>query len=685
MRLPLLRAVFAAAALAATGSPAGAQQPLPAARTSGVARATMDTSCSPCRDFYRFANGAWLDSVAIPADRPTMSAGSELRDRNEAALRRILERTAGRAATERDATLQKLGGFQTSCVDSARADRAGVTPIAAELRRIDGIGSARDLQRVVARLHRLGVDAAFSAFAFPDLDESSRNLGYLYQGGLGLPDRDYYTRTDSASEALRRDYQAHVGRMLRLLGRPGPDAAAARIVRLETALANASLTAVEQRDPHAFFQKRTVADVQRIAPRLDWVAYFSEVGVPSLARSDATLSAAPEKFFRTLDSLVAATPVADWRAYLAWRLADATAPSLSTPFVQESFRLASRLSGAREMRPRWQRCAAAADQWMGEALGQAYVAEEFSPAAKARMVELVDNLKAVMRERIRGNAWMSDSTRAAALRKLDRMVVKVGYPDQWRDYGALTVDARAPYGANVLRAREFEARRQLAKIGQAVDRGEWNMTAPTVNAYHNPPNNEIVFPAGILQSPYFDVNADDAVNYGAIGMVIGHEITHAFDDLGRQFDDRGQLRDWWTAADAKGFTERADVVVNQYNGYVAVDTLRVNGKLTLGENIADLGGLTMAYYAYQRSLEKKPRQTIDGFTPEQRFFLGAAQAWRNKTRPESLQRQVLTDPHSPSMWRVIGPMSNMPEFARAFGCKPGDRMVRADTERAAIW
>jgi len=387
-----------------------------------------------------------------------------------------------------------------------------------------------------------------------------------------------------------------------------------------------------------------------------------------------------------VSAMVRSTPLADWRVYLRWQLAGATAPTLSSGFFNEDFQFQTVLRGVKEPLPRWKRCAAAADDALGEALGKAYVASEFSPAAKAHVVEIVDNLKEALAARIRQLDWMSDSTKAHAFAKLDAIVKKIGYPDNWRGYSTLEARGVWPYAANVLQAREFEQRRQLAKVGRAVDKTEWGMTPPTVNAYYNPSFNEIVFPAGILQPPYFDPAADDAVNYGAIGAVIGHELTHGFDDQGRQFDAQGNLRDWWTAEDARRFTERAQRVVAQFNGYVAVDTFHVNGQLTLGENIADLGGLTIAYYAFEQSLAGKPRpRDIDGFTPEQRFFLAFAQGWRNRMRPETLRLRTLTDPHSPPRWRVNGPTSNMPEFARAFGCKAGDAMLRPDSVRAEVW
>jgi putative endopeptidase len=670
--------------LASLGSLGRAQQ----TQTHGVNRAYMDTTCSACADFYSFANGAWMSSATIPAAYSGVGAQREMIDRNQEALRRVLERAAAGAANEKNATLRKVGAFYATCMDSARAEREGLRPIADELRRIDAVRTREDLRRAIGRLGTLGVTAPFWFGSQADPKASRMAIGILYQDGLGLPDRDYYLKTDPASDSLRREYVAHVARTFQLLGEDSSRARtdADRVMRMETAFADSSMTRVAQRDPNAIYHKLTVRELSALAPALAWPAFFRESGVPALASGEATLNVAQPAFIRAFGAQLAAAPIEDWRAYLRWRLADAAAPTLDRQFFAESFRFSSRLSGAKEPLPRWKRCAAAADQSMGEAVGEAYVASEFSPAAKARVVDMVDNIQAVMRERIAANRWMSDSTKAQARGKLDAILKKIAFPDRWRDYSKLDVQASRPFATNALRANEFEVRRQLAKIGKPVDRAEWGMTPPTVNAYYNPTINEIVFPAGILAPPQFDPAADDAVNYGAIGMVIGHELTHGFDDEGRQYDAAGNLRDWWTAEDTKRFEERAQRVVGQYNSYLAVDTFHVNGKLTLGENIADLGGITIAYYAYQKSLEGKPRPpAVDGFTPEQRLFLGFAQAWRRKFRPETMRLRAQTDPHSPSRWRVNGPLSNMPEFAKAWGCKLGDPMLRGDDVRAEIW
>jgi putative endopeptidase len=662
--------------------------PRAGAAQHGVNPAYIDTTCAPCRDFFTYANGAWLKTATIPAAYPSTGAARELSDHNTEALRGVLEGAAAGADTAHDSALRKLGAFYASCMDSARADRAPAAPIAEELRLIAAIGTTGDLEREIARLNRLQVYTPFYFSAEIDPKESSRNIGQLYQAGLGLPDREYYRKTDPASDSLRREYVAHVARTLGLLGAAATAAQrdAARVLQLETALAESSMTLVAQRDPNAVYHRMTVRELQTLAPAIDWPAYFTLMGVPVLGAPDATLDVSQPAFFRLVSDRAAHAPLEDWRVYLRWQLANEIAPALSSAFFAEHFRFEARLRGTKEPLPRWKRCAAASDDALGEALGKAYVEREFPPAAKARVLAMVDNLQAAFAERIARLTWMSDSTKTQAQHKLRMVLRKIGYPDRWRDYSTLEVGATAPFATNLLSARAFEGRRQLAKIGQPVDRGEWGMTPPTVNAYYSPPTNEITFPAGILQPPYFDAAADDAVNYGGIGAVIGHELTHGFDDQGRQFDAAGNLRDWWTAEDSRRFAERARRVVAQFNGYIAIDTLHVNGELTLGENLADLGGLAIAYDAFERSLAGQPQPpAIDGFTPEQRFFLGYAQGWRSLTRPEATRLRTFTNPHSPPSWRVNGPVSNSPAFARAFGCKRGDPMVRPDSARAEVW
>ena len=694
---PLPAALLAtlAAVACAAGAPLGAQTPAtPAApaearQAKPIDRANLDTTCTACADFYRYANGGWLERNEIPAAYSQWGSFNELADRNNEALRAVLDDLAG-GKTAPTPTTTKLAALYGSCMDSTAVEAAGARPIAAALARIARVRTAAGVQAELAQLHDDAVQAGFGFYASPDQKRSTEVILNLVQGGLGLPDRDYYLKPDSASVKLRTAYVDHVARMLELAGTPAARARsdAQRVLEVETALARASMTRVQLRDPNATYHKLTVAELAQAAPGFDWAGYLRRRGLEGRATS---LNVAQPDFAKAVATVSTGMPVESWRAYFRWKVVSDAAPQLSSAFVNESFRFGALLSGAKELLPRYKRCIGVADARMGEALGQAYVARTFSPAAKARALEMVANIQAVMRERLGALAWMSDATRQQALAKLDAFVNKIGYPDKWIDYGPLEVRAGDAFATNVMRADRFAVRRNVEKLGKPVDRGEWGMTPPTVNAYYNPPFNEIVFPAGILQPPFFDPNADDAVNYGGMGAVIGHEITHGFDDQGRQYDAQGNLRDWWTKEDADRFTKRADVVVAQFGGYgvgdAADDTLtKVNGKLTLGENIADLGGLTIAYHALQKSMQKKGRPAaIDGFTPEQRFFLAWAQIWRTNTRPEFARLLANVDPHAPGKWRTNGPLGNMPEFAKAWGCKAGDRMVRGDTLRAEIW
>jgi putative endopeptidase len=658
--------------------------PAPSANAArAIDPANFDTTCAPCRDFDRFANGGWMDSHTIPSDRSAYGAFEELFDRNQKVLHSILERLARAPGPQPATEPGKLAAFYGTCMDSAAAERAGVKPLEPLLLAVDGMTSPADIGRETAWLHAHGVRSTFAFAAAQDPKHSTLVIANASQGGLGLPDRDYYTKEDSASKATRADYAEHIARTFVLIGRPevAARAEAARVMALETALARASMTNVQRRDPNATYHKMPLDSLAGIAPRFEWRDYLSRRGAGAID----SVNVLQPLFFHALDSLIAAVPLADWQAYLRWKVVDDAAPLLSSAFVAEDFSFSRRLSGAKELAPRWKRCVQLTDQDLGEALGREYVAERFSPAAKARALAMVKNLEAALHERIDGLDWMSDATRPRAVAKLAAFGEKIGYPDRWRDYSTLAV-GRASVLENHSNAHAFETRRQIAKIGKPVDRGEWAMTPPTVNAYYSSSLNTINFPAGILQPPFYDPEADDAVNYGAIGAVIGHEMTHGFDDRGRQFDGDGNLRDWWTADDAGRYKERASKVAAQFDGYVAVDTLHVNGRLTLGENIADLGGVAVAYSAFQKSLAGKPRPPlIDGWTAEQRFFLGWAQVWRGLMRPEMLRTLALTNSHSPDHWRVNGPLSNLEEFAGAFHCRPGDTMVRPDSLRARIW
>jgi putative endopeptidase len=659
-------------------SPLAAQQ-----QTKPIDPANIDTTCAACTDFFAYADGGWLKRATIPGDQPAWGAFNELQERNFEALREVLTEAAANARTTKDPNLAKLGTFYGSCMDSTRIEAQGAKPIEPELKRIAAIHDRAGLRGAIAHLQGIGINAGFNFRSNLDAKNSSRVIAEAYQDGLGLPDRDYYTREDSASRALVAKYQDHVTRMLRLLGDDSTTAGggAKAVLGIENALARSSMTRVEQRDPNAIYHLTKASDLAAIAPTLAWRDYFREVGLGNVTE----VNVAQPVFLKTFDSLLANAPLQDWKSYLRWQLVTHRAAALSSPFVAENFRFRSTvLRGVTEMRPRWKRCLIATDGAMGEILGQAYVAKYFTPEAKARALEMVRNIQAEFRSRLGQLSWMTDATKQKAYVKLDAIINKIGYPDRWRDYSALEIKNDA-YALNESRADAFEVRRSWNKIGKPVDRTEWLMSPPTVNAYYNPPINEVVFPAGIMQPPFFDPKADDAVNYGGMGAVIGHEITHGFDDEGRQYDAKGNLSGWWSEADDKAFTERAQVVRRQFDGYVAIDSLHVNGQLTLGENIADFGGLTIAYGAYQRSLGGKEPPKIDGFTGPQRFFLAWAQVWRGKYRPEYARLLVQTDPHAPQRFRTNGPLSNMPEFARAFGCKAGDAMVQADSVRAQIW
>ena len=672
-----LRAAVAAAFLACVASAAHAQAS--ASQTRGLDRANLDTTCAACTDFYQYANGGWLARTEIPAAYTTFGTFREVADRGDVVLHSVLEDAAKGA---KDHSTREAGIFYATCMDTAAIEKQGVKPLAARLARIDAISSLPALRAQVAQLQMIGVPVLFGTGSEPDFKNSTQNILALEQGGLGLPERDYYTRTDSVSAKLRATYLDHIGRLLALSGESQAQAThdAGRVLDIETQLAKASLTNTERRDPQKLYHPMTLAEVDSIAPALDFSGFLRAVNAPPVQ----IIRVGEPEFITTLNSMLTSVPLADWKAYLRWHTLSDAAPWLSTPFADEAFRMQQAMTGAKEQLPRWKRCLQSTQGNLGEAVGQAYVARTFTPEAKVRALAMVKNMEAVLRERLSTLEWMSDTTRKFALAKLDAFVNKIGYPDKWRDYSKLEL-SKQPFIVNRFAVVDFESRRDFAKVGKPVDRTEWGMTPATVNASYNPLNNDVTFPAAILQPPFFDPNADDAVNYGGMGAAIGHEMTHGFDDEGRQFDAQGNLKDWWTASDAKAFDERASQVEKQFDGYTIGDSLHVNGKLTLGEDIADLGGLKIAYAALERSLAGKQLQKIDGFTPEQRFFLSWAQIWRSKTRPEAERQLVLTNPHAPSKWRVNGPLSNMPEFANAFGCKSGDAMVRPDSLRPQIW
>ena len=647
----------------------------------------MDTSVKAADDFFSYANGGWIKRTEIPPQYSRWGSFNELIEKNNDALHEIVDKAEKIKVDPRMAPeTEKVGDYYASGMDEKTIEAQRAKPLDQEFRAIDAINDRNDLLKAVAHFHTIGSDALFDFGSRPDSKDSTHELAQASQGGLGLPDRDYYTKTDDASKKLRDQYVEHVAKMLTLLGEPAAQAGddAKKILALETKLAEASRTRVQLRDPQKNYNKMPVSQLQDLTPDWNWSDYFKDINL--IAPSDVNVHQ-PE-FFKTANEVFKSAPIEDWKAYLRWHLIDAAAPELSKDFVDEDFNFHERiLHGAQQIKPRWKRVVTSEDHAIGEALGKLYVAFNFPPEAKARALELINNLKAALADRIKTLEWMDEPTKEQALKKLSAMQVKIGYPSKWLDYSLLRID-RGSYVLNAMRAAQFETTRGLNKIGKPVDPTEWGMTPPTVNAYYQPNRNEIVFPAGILQPPFFYANADDAINYGGIGAVIGHEMTHGFDDQGRQFDATGNLRDWWTPESAAKFKERSQAIVNQYTEYEPLPGLHVNGELTQGENIADLGGVKLAYAALQKALDKNPEareKKIDGLTPEQRFFLSFATIWKSKQRDEDLKLRLNTDPHSPARYRVDGPLSNLTEFQKAFDVPDGSPMVRSADKRVNIW
>jgi endothelin-converting enzyme/putative endopeptidase len=654
----------------------------------GLDLSSMDKSVDPCVDLYHYSCGGWQKKNPIPPDQTSWSVYAKLYQDNLTFLRGMLEQAA-QPDERRNAVTRQIGDFYAACMDDAAVEKRGLAAIQPELDAVAQIKSAKELTPLVARLQLIyfrysyNSSMLFSSGSMQDPDDSEQVIADVDQGGLALPDRDYYTKDDAKSKETREHYLQHAQRVFELIG---DDPAAARknaetVMRLETAMAKASLTRVERRDPHKLVHKMKVADLAQLAPNFDWLAYYHEMQYPEFA----VLNVDAPEFIKELNTLLASESIDSWKSYLRFHVADTSSPYLSSKFVEENFQFYRQyLRGAKEIQPRWKRCVQYVNYDLSEALGQVYVARVFSPALKESTLDMVRRIEDAMGQRIRVLDWMSPETKQQALAKLTGIRNKIGYPDRWRDYSSVKI-VRDDFAGNVERAHQFESRREIDKIGKPVDHGEWDISAPTVDAYYNPQMNDINFPAGVLQPPLYDPKMDDAPNYGDTGGTIGHELTHGFDDEGSQFDARGNLKNWWTKEDREKFDARTKCVEDQYSGYVAVEDVHINGKLTLGENVADLGGEILAYFAWKDAAKDKNLHPIDGLTPEQRFFIGFAQWTCANERPEDMRMRAMTDPHSPARYRINGVVVNMPEFEEAFHCKPDQPMVKPAANVCKVW
>ncbi|HEV1993573.1 MAG TPA: M13 family metallopeptidase [Candidatus Acidoferrum sp.] len=643
----------------------------------------MDKSVDPCVDFYRYACGGWQSKNPIPSDQTSWSVYAKLYQDNLNFLHGILEQAAS-DTNHRDAVTQEVGDYYAACMDDAKVERRGISAVQSQLEAIAKLKSTRELPPLIARLQLVyGRSILFAAGSTQDPDNSEEIIAELDQGGLGLPDRDYYTKTDDKSKQTRERYAQHVRKIFELMGdRPETTMQNAdTVIRLETALAKASLTRVERRDPYKLKHKMTSTGLNELAPNFDWKTYYREAQYPNFE----ILNVDTPDFFKEVNARLAAEPIENWKTYLRFHVVDSASPYLSSRFVQENFDFyRNYLRGAKEQQPRWKRCVTYTNHNLDEALGQVYVAKVFSPELKQSTLDIVKRVEDAMAQRIRQLDWMSPETKEQALTKLQGIRNKIGYPDKWRDYRSVKI-LRDDFEGNMQRAAEFEAHRQINKIGKTVDHGEWQIPPPTVDAYYDPQMNDINFPAGVLQPPLFDAKMDDAPNYGDTGGTIGHELTHGFDDEGSQFDAKGNLRNWWTKEDRERFESRTKCVVDQYAQYVVVDEVHINSKLTLGEDVADLGGEILAYMAWKNATKDLSLQSIDGLTPEQRFFIGFAQWDCANERPEDLRVRAVTDPHSPAVYRINGVVENMPEFSRAFSCKQGQPMTKPPEKVCKVW
>lgn len=643
----------------------------------------LDRSVSPAQNFYQFAVGNWAKNHPIPDDQTRWASFSILDELNNKILREIVEELAANKNLTKGTPQQKIGDFYATGMDSVRIEKAGYNPIKPYLQQIDNLDNKKNLFNLISDFHLTGIPALFNFFVNADAKKSDLNVGIISQGGLGLPDVEYYTKDDPRSKEIRERYVKYVANMFKLIDVDEQTAIrySQIVMDIETKLAKVSNTRLENRDPYKTYNKMTFNNLKSISENIDWDKYFTNLGIDKI---DVVVVNQP-KFIKGASDLINEISLNDWKIYLKWNVLRSSAGALSSPFVNEQFEFEGKfLRGQKVIEPRWKRIIGVLNRTVGELLGQIYVAKVFPPEAKEKAKAIVNNLLVAMEESIKNLDWMSDETKQKALTKLSTFGVKIGYPDKWKDYSELEI-ARDSYFKNLRRAATWARKENLKKLGKPVDKSEWGMTPQTVNASYSPTKNEITFPAGILQPPFFNPHADDAINYGAMGAVIGHEITHGFDDQGRKYDEKGNIKDWWTKEDNEKFQARAQKLIEQYNNFVVIDTFKVNGALTLGENIADLGGLTISFAAFKKTEQYIKGELIDGFTPAQRFFLGWAQVWATNIRPEALKLQVKTDVHSPSVQRVNGPLMNMPEFFEAFDVKPGDPMRNPDDKIVKIW
>ena len=678
LSIALMLSVLACAQMSAPQS----SQPAAMPYTPSLDVSAMDKSADPCVDFYQYSCGGWQKNNPIPPDQTSWEVYGKLYQDNLNFLRSILEQASN--ATQRDAVTQKIGDFYGACMDESAVQKRGLSPVQGDLDAIARLNSVKGITPLIARLQfAYGRSILFAQGSTQDPDNAEQQIAELDQGGLGLPDRDYYLKTDARSQETRQRYVEHVQKVFQLMGESAGAAKkdADTVMRMETAMAQAQLTRVERRDPYKLKHKMKVADLYAIAPNIEWKAYYQQMQYPAF---DIVNVATPD-YLKEVNGQLASEPIANWKTYLRFHVVDSSSPYLSSQFVDENFDFYRKyLRGAKEQQARWKRCVQYADRDLGEALGQVYVRTAFSPEMKASTLDMVRRIEDAMAERIRALDWMSPETKQQALNKLTSIRNKIGYPDKWRDYSSVDI-ARADFAGDVLRASEFERRRDINKIGRPVDRGEWDMSPPTVNAYYNPQMNDINFPAGVLQPPLYDAKLDDAPNYGDTGGTIGHELTHGFDDEGSQFDANGNLKNWWTKEDRAKFDVRTKCVQDQYAQYVVVGDIHINSALTLGEDVADLGGEILAFIAWKGATKDKDLTPVDGLTPEQRFFVGFAQWACANDRPEELRVRAATDPHSPGKYRVNGVVVNMPEFSQAFSCEEGQPMVKPADKVCKVW